>query len=288
MKKIILIGKNGQLGSEIIKAYDKNEIELFPFDKNSLNIINDGQVQSALENIKPDYVINTSAFHVVPLCEDSPLDAFHINCVAVNNIAKKCNTMNIRLISFSTDYVFDGTKNEPYKEDDRPNPLQIYGLSKLAGEYAALNANSGRTYIIRTNGVYGGKTGSRSKGGNFVLNILREISLKDNLEISSEHFANPTSAIDLALATVELIKKEAEFGIYHLASEGYCSWSDFAKKILEYVKLNKSIIPVAKTEISEKLKRPKFSVLDNIKGKKIGIILPKWEDSLKKYIKSIY
>lgn len=287
MKKIVLIGKNGQLGNAIQEIFDKNEVELVAFDKNSLDILNEEQVDSALASIKPYMVINTSAFHVVPLCEEKPLEAFLLNCIAVRKLAQICNDKNIRLITYSTDYVFDGTKDTPYKEDERPNPLQVYGLSKLAGEYAALNSNPEKTYIIRTNGVYGGKTGSRSKGGNFVLSILRDISEKDSLEVTSEYFANPTSAINLAQATFELIKQDARYGVYHLASEGFCSWSEFAKKVLEYAKLKKTILPVKKTEKLGELKRPKFSVLANKKGKKLGIVLPPWEDSLKKYIETL-
>lgn len=287
MKKIVLIGKNGQLGSAIQEIFDKNEIELFAFDKNSLNILNEEQLNTALANIKPSIVINTSAFHKVSLCEEKPMEAFLLNCIAVRKLAQICNDKNARLITYSTDYIFDGTKRAPYGEDESPNPLQVYGLSKLAGEYAALSANPEKTYVIRTNGLYGGKTGSRSKGGNFILNILKDIAQQDSLEVTSEYFANPTSAIDLAGATYDLIKQDAVCGIYHLASEGYCSWYDFAKKILEYAKIKKVILPATKIEKLGKLQRPKFSVLANIKGKSIEIVLPTWEESLRKYIATL-
>lgn len=280
---MVLVGKAGQLGRAIEEVCGR-EFEMFGFDKNSLDVTDEKKVNSIISKIKPNIVINASAFHVVPLCEEKPLAAFLVNCVAVKNLAHVCSLLNIKFVTYSTDYVFDGKKGLPYKETDRPNPLQMYGLSKLSGEIASLNEYPNGTFVIRTCGVYGGKTGSKSKKGNFILTILREIKQKGSLEVSSEHFANPTFAIDLAKATLKLIKHDVESGIYHLASEGYCSWYEFAKKVLEYVKIKKRIVAVRRRENAGELKRPKFSVLANTKAKKLGIILPSWEEQLKAYI----
>jgi len=121
------------------------------------------QVKKKLDDVKPDVVINTSAYHVFPKCEENPIEAMRVNFVAVKNLAILCKECGIVFITYSTDYVFDGTKNEPYEEDDRPNPLQVYGISKLAGEYAVLNYYPEGSIIIRTCGVYGGRYGSPQK-----------------------------------------------------------------------------------------------------------------------------
>ena len=171
----------------------------------------------------------------------------------------------------------------PYNEDDIPNPLQIYGLSKLAGEYAAINVFPEKTVVIRTCGVYGGKTGSPEKGGNFVLNIIKEAQNKETIEISVEQIVTPTYAGDLSKATLKLLKSKAYPGTYHLVNEGYCSWYEFAKEIFRLNKINKELKPVDRGGTDGKIKRPKFSALNNTKAKELGIELPAWQEGLKSY-----
>lgn len=287
MADIIIIGKNGQLGKELVSSVVKFDFSVAAFSKEELNITDNLSLNKAIKRIKPKIVINTSAFHVVDNCEKDPLSAFGINCIAVKNLAKICKENKSLFVTYSTDYVFDGKKNKPYKEVDRPNPLQMYGLSKLAGEYAALNAYPERTYIIRTCGIYGGKEGSRSKRGNFVINILKEAKQNDILEVSSEQIVNPTYAKDLAEATLKLLELNPSPGIYHLVNEGYSSWYDFAKKVLEYARIKKKILPVDRGGKTGDMQRPKFSALINTKAKKLGVILPQIEDGLRSYLESI-
>ena len=169
--KILLIGKTGQLGGAIIEDSEHFGFEVFSFDKDELDVREEAQLREKLEKVKPDILINTAAYHVVPKCEENPQDAMAVNFSAVYNMARLCREYNIKFVTYSTDYVFDGEKGIPYNEDDRPNPLQIYGMSKLAGEYASLNYHTDGAVVIRTCGLYGGKEGSPEKGGNFVLNI---------------------------------------------------------------------------------------------------------------------
>ena len=189
-------------------------------------------------------------------------------------------------MTYSTDYVFDGEKGSPYREDDIPNPLQMYGLSKLAGEYTALNSYPERTFIIRTSGLYGGKTGSPEKGGNFVLNIMEEARNKETVEVSSEQIISPTYTGDLSKATLKLLKNEAVPGIYHLVNEGFCNWADFTKEIFKLANVNTKIMPVDRKGFSGEVQRPKFSALQNIKAKVLGVELPSWQEGLKSYFKN--
>lgn len=283
MRKILLIGKIGQLGTEIIKDVNSFNFEIFPFDKEELDVTNESQVKEKIEKIKPNILINTSAYHVVAACEENPLAAMAVNFVAVDKMAKLCKRYSIKFITYSTDYVFDGEKGTPYTENDRPNPLQIYGISKLAGEYAALNSYPEETFVIRTSALYGGKTGSPEKKGNFVLNILKETQGKEFIEVSSEQIVSPTYAGDLSKATLKLLNSEARGGIYHLVNRGYCSWYEFVKEIFRLANINIKTVPVDRSGVSGGARRPKFSALKNSKAKALGIELPSWQEGLKSY-----
>lgn len=283
MKKILLIGKTGQLGREIINDSLSFDFEIISFAREELDVTNESLIKEKIEKIKPDILINTSAYHVIIDCEENPLLAMAVNFVAIDKISRLCKKYGIRFVTYSTDYIFDGKKGSPYEENDRPNPLQIYGISKLTGEYAVLNAYPEGALIIRTCGVYGGKTGSPEKGGNFVLNIIKEARDKKIVEVSSEQVVSPTYAGDLSKATLKLLNSNAETGTYHLVNEGYCSWYEFVKEIFKLAKINKEIKPINRGGLSGKIRCPKFSALKNTRAKAIGIELPLWQEGLKSY-----
>ncbi len=281
--KILLIGKTGQLGQALAEQANQFKITLKAYGHDELDILQYKQLESKIKKDKPDVVINTSAYHVVPDCDIYPEKAFAVNAIALKNLSELCRKYRVRLVTYSTDYVFDGSKNKPYVEDDRTNPLQMYGLSKLAGEIICLNYHND-SIVIRTNGVYGGIKGSRSKKGNFVLMILNASREKKLLEVSSEQIVNPTYTVDLAEATYKLLKKRVKPGIYHLANEGQCSWAQFAQEIVTINGSKLKIIPVNRKGFSGGVYRPKFSVLKNKKAHAIGIHLPTWQNALKRYI----
>ncbi len=288
MIDLLIIGKDGQLGKAFVKASREQKLSFKAYSKDELDITKNLHVEKILKKIKPKIIINTSAFHVTALCEKKPLDAFKVNCIAVSNLAKLAKAVNARFVTYSTNYVFDGKKGQPYFENDIVNPLQMYGLSKLAGEMSALNEYPSGTYIIRTCGVYGGGySGSKSKKGNYVLKILNEARTNEVIRASTKQIVNPTYAGDLAKYSISLLKLNPKPGIYHLASEGFCSWYDFAKKILEYKKINVKLIPFESNEENINFQSPLFSALQNSKAKKLGIVLPSIEDGLFKYLVEI-
>ena len=284
--KLLLIGKNGQLGKEIVSEARKRDFELFAYGREDLDITDSEKLKAEIERVHPDVVVNVSAYHVVPDCELYPQEAFKVNSTAVKELAVICKELDIIFVTYSTDYVFDGLKGGPYETEDVPNPLQVYGISKVAGEFAALNYSQ-KTYVIRTCGVYGGESGSRSKNGNFILNILKQVGDKDEIEVASEQIVNPTYAVDLAKTTLDLLEKNPDYGIYHLASEGYCSWAEFAQAVLRLKNIPTKIIPVDKGGGESYPKRPLFSALSNGKAKALGIDMPSWEDALKRYLETI-
>lgn len=284
MKKILLIGQTGQLGQSLIKDASLFDFKIISFVRKELDITNPAQLEKNIAELKPNILINTSAYHVVPKCEEKPELAFLINSIAVHQAAKICQKYQIQFVTYSTDYVFDGTKRSPYIEDDYPNPLQIYGLSKLAGEYAVLNYYPKKSFVIRTCGLYGGKEGSPQKGGNFVLSIIEQVKKQTVTEVACEQIISPTYAGDLSKATLKLLKKNTKGGIYHLVNEGHCSWYQFAREILKLAKINKKLIPVDRSGKSGNMNRPLFSALKNTKAKKLGVVLPPWQTGLKTYL----
>lgn len=286
MIKIALFGKNGQVGSEISAQAKAFGFQLIAFGREEIDITNAQAVTDIIKKHKPQIIINASAYHVVPDCEAFPEIAFAINTIAVKHLADIAESNHSRFVHFSTDYVFDGLKGKPYKEDDKPNPLQVYGISKLAGEYAALRYCQ-RSIVIRGAYIYGGKEGSRSKKGNFVLTMLKQSEGKDTLEVASDQLVSPTYAADLAKATLQLLQQKDAQGIYHLANQGYCSLAEFAQAIIKAKGRKTKIIPVERGGGTGMLHRPLFSALRNTRAKKQGIILPKWQDGIKRYVKSL-
>lgn len=282
--RIFIIGKNGQIGRAIISSLKKQKQQVSAFSKDELDITRDSDVRNAIKKYNPDIVINASGYHVVADCEKYPDRAFEVNTSAVLNLARACNERKIRLVNFSTDRVFDGTKKVPYKEEDGPNPLQIYGISKLAGELVAHAYNS-ESITIRTCGVFGGKTGSSMKKGNFVLYILDQAKKNKEIEISSEQTASFANADDLAEGLIKLIELKAPAGIYHLINEGYGTWSEFAQEIVSQSKENLKIIPINRKGVYGDTRIPLFVPLLNTKAKKLGVVLPPWQDGLKRYLK---
>lgn len=288
--KILLIGKNGQLAEAIQKEAGGFDFEVIAFDRKELDITDHSKVSEILNKIKPDVLINTSAYQVVQKCEENPYEAMAINFIGVQNLATICKKMGIVFVTYSSDYVFDGDKGSSYIESDQPNPLQIYGLSKLAGECATLGIYPQKSFVIRTSGLYGGIKGSPEKG-NFVLNIVKEAQEKEALEVSSEQIVSPTYAGDLAKATLQLLVNQASPGIYHLVNEGECSWYEFTKEIFRLAEIKTNLSPIDRGGVSAKngattgkVRRPKYSVLKNIKAKDAGITLPSWQKGLASYL----
>lgn len=285
--KILLIGRTGQLGGDILKnGGSLHEISAPSRDK--LDVGNPKQLRETVLGFRPDAVINTSAFHNVAECEEKWRDAFAVNFIAVRNIALASKEAGAALVTFSTDYVFDGEKGAPYNEDETPSPVQAYGLSKLAGEYAALAAWPEKTYVIRTCGLYGA-SGAISKGGNFVDKRIADARATKQMEMSSDQTVSPTCTHDLSLAVLNLLeKKDALPGIYHLISEGHCTWHEFTEAIYAIAGLDVKVVPVDRGGMAGGVRKPRFSVLRNNKARALGITLPHWRESLERYIHEKY
>ena len=283
---ILLIGRTGQLGGSILSMETSHRI--YAPDRSELDIESKESCERAIAEFRPDVVVNTAAFHNVPQCETEPLRAFDVNCVAVRDLAALCAKKDVRLIAFSTDYVFGGEKRTPYREGDRTGPLQMYGISRLAGELAALAAAPRHAVVIRTCGLYG-SSGASSKGGNFVDKRISDAQTLNSLEMGCDQVVSPTYTGDLAQAVLNLIEHpELVPGIYHLVNEGECTWFEFTKAIYELAGLGTQVVPVDRGGMSGEMRRPLYSALANTKAKSLGIALPHWRDALKRYLEEKY
>jgi dTDP-4-dehydrorhamnose reductase len=284
--KILLIGKTGQLGSDILRNGTGHEI--FAPDMDVVDITAPDTVRAALSGFRPDVAVNTAAFHNVPRCETEPLEALRVNCVAVRDLASACNAAGCRLVTFSSDYVFGGEKRSAYLEDDYPAPLQMYGISRLAGEHAAFSTAPDHAVVIRTCGLYG-ISGAESKGGNFVDNRIADAKTGGPIEVGCDQTVSPTWTGDLSKAVLRLIAHPGlRPGVYHLVNEGECTWYDFTVEIYRRMNLEVQVVPIDRKGFSGDMKRPLYSVLANTKARNFHVELPHWKDALWRYLRAKY
>jgi dTDP-4-dehydrorhamnose reductase len=283
--KILLIGATGQLGGDLLR--NNPGYEIVSPGREQLDLARPGEGVRAVSEHRPETVINCAAFHNVPKCEEEPAQAFLINCVAVRDLAAACAAHGARFVTFSSDYVFGGLRSEPWREDDKPAPLQIYGITRLAGEHAALAAAPEHALVIRTCGLYG-RSGARSKGGNFVDGRVADARAGRRVEMASEQVVAPTSTDDLSLAVYRLLSKAPPPGIYHLVNEGACSWYEFTREIVHLASGTSEVVPVDRGGRTGAMLRPRYSVLANVKARSLGVELPPWRDALERYMRQKY
>ena len=282
--KVFLIGVDGQLGTDIKKCFTARGIEVHGLI--GLKEIDICDYNGSLDKIaayRPDLVINTAAFHNVDLCEDELEMAFRVNVGGVRNIAAICREMDIPLMQFSTDYVFDGSKKTPYLEDDCPGPLSIYAISRLGGE-RVVQYMLDKYYLIRFSGLYG-HAGCAGKGNmNFVETMLKIAESKKEIRVVDDQVLTPTSTMDAAEKLSELVET-GKYGLYHMTNTGSCSWFEFACEIFRSMDIKIDVIPVSSEEFGARAIRPKYSVLDNANLRKAGIRdMDEWKKALGHYL----
>jgi len=286
MVRVALIGADGQLGADINSYFKEKGLEVIGLvGLKDIDVCDYKMSDDILKRINPELVINTAAFHDVDLCEDEVLSAFKVNVMGVKNLSVICREINVPLMHFSTDYVFDGKKKEPYVEDDCARPLSLYGISKLAGEQV-MQYMLEKYYIIRLSGLYGHADCAGKRGGNFVELMIKLAKKEKVIKVVSDQILTPTSTRDVAEKLYELIQT-GNYGIYHMTNTGDCSWYEFACEIFKLMKLSTGVLPITTEEFEAKARRPKYSVLDNVNLRKIGLAdLRNWKEALKDYIGS--
>ncbi len=282
--KVAVIGANGQLGSDIT-AYFEDKCELIPLTHADVELKQFDKLRDVLRKLHPDVVINTAAYHNVPKCEQDPLTSFAVNGLGALNLARLSTELGFKLAHYSTDYVFDGAKQAPYVESDCPNPLNVYAATKLDGEHY-IRQYSERFFILRVSGIYG-KTPCRAKGGNFIDTMRKAAASRPLVKVVRDEILTPTSTVEIARNTWELIQTEA-YGLYHMTAEGQCSWYEFATVIFDRLGLQTPLESCTVDEFPSPVKRPFYSVLENEALNKIGLNrMRHWKEALEMYLSTL-
>jgi dTDP-4-dehydrorhamnose reductase len=284
MMNVLVTGSNGQLASCIRDLAGQYENLNFIYtDYQELDICDLKQVNTFFKSDpKIDYCINCAAYTAVDKAESDADKAFEINATGAKNLAIACHEFDAVLIQISTDFVFDGEKREPYVETDIPNPISVYGASKLQGE-VEVKQRLEKYFILRTSWLYS------EHGSNFMKTMLRLAETRDEISVVSDQIGTPTYAGDLAKMILNIVSsKNTNFGPYHYSNEGVVSWYDFAKAIFEVSAVEIKLNPIKTGDYPTPAKRPAYSVLSLEKTKKIfNITPPKWELGLKKAIENV-
>lgn len=282
-KKIVVLGNAGQLGVELVGQLNARGYEVTGWDKGEVDITDADRTEHALADLNPEIVINAAAYNQVDVAEREPMNAFHVNALAVRSVAVACRQLDARLVHFSTDYVFDGRAGRPYTEEDATHPLGAYGVSKLAGELYA-QAYLDNPLIIRTSGVYG-PGALHTARGNFVELMLRLAMSPPPIRVVEDHVASPAYAPALAARTIELMER-GETGIFHVGGGVPISWFAWAKLIFEVAGLHPELRPTSEREYRTDARRPKFSALSNAKMERLGIApMPPLKEALEDYFR---
>jgi dTDP-4-dehydrorhamnose reductase len=269
--KILLIGSEGMLGKELEEILGNN-FELVSLGRSDLDIADAKAIEKVFAENDFDICVNAAAYTAVDKAEENITTADIVNGEAVGNLAKNCEKSAVKLIHFSTDYVFDGKNPKGYAENAATKPINAYGKSKLFGEELIQKSNC-KFAIIRVSWLFG-------DGGNFVKTMLHLSENNPEIKVVSDQIGKPTYTRDLAEATLDLIENSEE-GIFHLTNEGSVSWSDFAKKIFEMKEIEVKVIPIPSSEFPTLAARPKNSILLNTKLPK----LRSWEEALREYLR---
>ncbi|MEI6264509.1 MAG: dTDP-4-dehydrorhamnose reductase [Sphingobacteriia bacterium] len=289
MKPLVIVtGKNGQLGWELqqLAASLENQYHFIFTDRELFNLSNPSSIAPFFEQFQPNYFINCAAYTAVDKAESEKELALIINGTAVGEIAKCCEKQKCKLITISTDYVFNGKGNSPYKTDTTTDPVNYYGYTKSIGEKLA-QQNNPSSIVIRTSWVYS------EHGNNFVKTMLRLMKEKPDLKIVNDQIGCPTYAADLAKAIISILdeyqKGNQNHGIYHYSNTGIISWFDFAVAIKKLADHPTTLYPITTAEFPTPAKRPAYSVMDTSKiVKDFGIRLNDWEESLKAFFHKVY
>lgn len=276
--KIAIIGSKGQLGSDLVKVFDKEYV--IPLTHDDIEVTDYNSCKK-LMSLSPDIVINTAAFHKTDACEDEPIKTFNVNSIGSKYISEICGEIDACHVYISTDFVFDGNKGKPYTEEDYPNPINTYGISKIAGEQFAKH---GRNYIIRISSLFGA-AGASGKGGNFVETMIKKARNNEEINVVDDMMMSPTYAKDAAIMIKKIIENKIPFGTYHVTNEGDCSWYKFARTIFELLDLKVKLHPIKTKNINLKANRPKNSALMSVKLNKHEMKMLKWEYALEQYLK---
>ena len=284
--RLALIGSGGQVGSDVSKAASAAGIEVLPLTHAACDVTDRASLTRSFAGLGAgDVVVNTAAFHRTEECEDRPELAFGVNAMGAHNVAAAANERGAVVVFYSSDYVFGNAHSaRPYVESDPVAPVNLYGVSKAAGELLVRAANP-RAYVFRIASVFG-TAGASGKGGNFVETMLAKARKGERIEVVDDIVMTPTSSADAAALTVALLEKSAPPGVYHLSNSGACSWREFADGIFETAGLTTRAIAITSRGAPSRVQRPAYSALASEKLATYGLAARPWHAALREYLGS--
>lgn len=277
--KVLVTGANGQLGYDVVKELQKQNIECYGASRQDFDIVDFEATENFIKNYMPDAVIHCAAYTAVDKAEDEQGLCYLVNnASATENIAEICKKINAKMLYISTDYVFDGTKDDFYEVDDKPNPINVYGKTKLLGEQAVQRILN-KYFIVRISWVFG------EHGNNFVKTMLRLGKERKEINVVADQYGSPTYTADLAPLLVEMIQTE-KYGVYHATNEGVCTWAEFAEEIFKIAGMDVKVNYITTAEYQARAKRPMNSRLSKKKlRQKRFKAFENWQETLKTFLK---
>jgi dTDP-4-dehydrorhamnose reductase len=280
--RLLVFGGWGQLGSDLWEAASADHQMIRP-SHDEVDVTDAAAVQAVVGTVRPDAVVNAAAFHRVGECEDRPDLAFAVNSTGALNVARAAAAHGARCVFVSTDYVFDGSNPDGYREDDPVAPVNVYGVSKWAGERLVAIADP-NAVIVRGSGMFG-HAGSSGKGGNFVETVLSKAAGSQPISVADDQVFSPTSTRDMAERLLLLLERDAPSGVYHLANAGACSWFEFAREIFKVGGLDADLSP--RRSDGDPIPRPRCSALIDTKTESLGLPPARpWQEALRSYMES--
>ena len=281
--RVAVIGSTGQLGQDLMRALGEDAVG---FSHQDLDVTDGVGLASAMHALRPDWVLNTAAFHRVDDCEINPTLAFAVNALGALNVARAASDVGAGVVFYSTDYVFGGGGREPghpYAEGDEPYPLNVYGVSKVAGEQLVMQANA-RHIVVRSAGLYG--TATSRKGWTFPELMLNKARTEGIVRVVTDQVLSPTYTADLAQKTRELIERDA-VGLFHLTNAGECSWFEFARGAFELAGVEVKMEPIDTGQTRRRAHRPSYSALTAARLEEVGLSpLRPWREALGDYLRA--
>ncbi len=278
--RVLVLGAGGQLGQSLVGVLGR-DYDVTGLKSKELDICDSAKVQETMERLKPWAVINAAAWTDVDGCEKNVEKSYTVNAIAAGEVASLATQCGARMVQVSTDYIFDGFKEAPYVEDDEPDPLSIYGKSKLEGEKLVRQA-AADALIVRSSWLFG------MGRANFVMRIFESVMVKTEIPVVNDHKGSPTYTEDLARAIAHLLGRDAQ-GMFHVSNAGECSWFEYAQEIIRVLKITScTIVPVSAEHFKRPAPRPAYSVLDNSKYNAFaGASLRPWQDALEQFLGSL-
>jgi dTDP-4-dehydrorhamnose reductase len=284
--RIAVVGARGQLGAALVHECAPAH-EVIAFGHSELDVSDDAAVAAAMARVKPQVILNASAWTDVDAAEAHPIDALNTNAFGVRALARAACALGATLVHYSTDFVFDGKTTVPYTETDRPSPQSVYAASKLLGEWFALDAP--RAYVLRVESLFGRAPGAAPAKGS-VAKIVETLLAGGSPKAFADRTISPTYIVDAARATRQLVESSAPAGLYHCVNSGHCTWLELAHALAQQLggaEMSSRLVPVRVSEVALKAARPQYCALSNDKLRAAGVDMPTWQDALGRYLAAL-